>query len=117
GEGSRTPTPRAHGAGREPGPHRADRSRPAAARDVVRDRAPARAAGRRRVRVGRGEGRVLTALTGRVPPLRAMWSATATLLVLLGSYVWALLTMKARADAHDPARPRRHAGARRRTPR
>jgi hypothetical protein len=49
---------------------------------------------------------VLTALIGLVPPLRAMWYATATLLVLLGGYVWALLTMKARADAHDPARSR-----------
>jgi hypothetical protein len=49
---------------------------------------------------------VLTALIGLVPPLRAMWYATAFLLVLLGGYVWALVTMKARADAHDPARPR-----------
>jgi hypothetical protein len=61
---------------------------------------------RRRVLMVLIESLVLTALIGLVPPLRAMWYATATLLVLLGGYVWALLTMKARADAHDPARPR-----------
>jgi hypothetical protein len=73
----------------------------------LRARAQARARERRRrVLVVLIESLVLTALIGLVPPLRAMWYATATLLVLLGSYVWALLTMKARADAHDPARPR-----------
>jgi hypothetical protein len=61
---------------------------------------------RRRVLMVLIESLVLTALIGLVPPLRAMWYATATLLVLLGGYVWALLSMKARADAHDPARPR-----------
>jgi len=73
----------------------------------LRARAQARARERRRrVLMVLIESLVLTALIGLVPPLRAMWYATATLFVLLGSYVWALLTMKARADAHDPARPR-----------
>lgn len=73
----------------------------------LRARAQARARERRRrVLMVLIESLVLTALIGLVPPLRAMWYATATLLVLLGGYVWALLTMKARADAHDPARPR-----------
>jgi hypothetical protein len=73
----------------------------------LRARAQARARERRRrVLMVLIESLVLTALIGLVPPLRAMWYATATLLVLLGSYVWALVTMKVRADAHDPARPR-----------
>jgi hypothetical protein len=73
----------------------------------LRARAQARARERRRrVLMVLIESLVLSALIGLVPPLRAMWYATATLLVLLGGYVWALLTMKARADAHDPARPR-----------
>ena len=61
---------------------------------------------RRRVLMVLIESLALTALIGLVPPLRAMWYATAILLVLLGGYVWALLTMKARVDAHHPARPR-----------
>jgi hypothetical protein len=73
----------------------------------LRARAQARARERRRrVLMVLIESLVLTALIGLVPPLRAMWYATATLLVLLVGYVWALLTMKARADAHDPARSR-----------
>jgi hypothetical protein len=73
----------------------------------LRARAQARARERRRrVLMVLIESLVLTALIGLVPPLRAMWYATATMLVLLVGYVWALLTMKARADAHDPARPR-----------
>ena len=73
----------------------------------LRARAQARARERRRrVLIVLIESLVLTALIGLVPPLRAMWYATATLLVLLAGYVWALLTMKAQADAHDPARPR-----------
>jgi hypothetical protein len=76
----------------------------------LRARAQARARERRRrVLMVLIESLVLTALIGLVPPLRAMWYATATLLVLLVGYVWALLTMKARADAHDPARPRQTA--------
>jgi hypothetical protein len=73
----------------------------------LRARAQARARERRRrVLIVLIECLVLTALIGLVPPLRAMWYATATLFVLLAGYVWALLTMKAQADAHDPARPR-----------
>lgn len=73
----------------------------------MRARAHARACERRRrVLVVLIESLVLTALIGLVPPLRAMWYATAFLLVLLGGYVWALVTMKARTDANDPARPR-----------
>jgi hypothetical protein len=73
----------------------------------LRARAQARARERRRrVLMVLIESLVLTALIGLVPPLRAMWYATGTLLVLLVGYLWALLTMKARADAHDPARPR-----------
>lgn len=73
----------------------------------LRARAQARARERRRrVLIVLIESLVLTALIGLVPPLRAMWYATATLLVLLAGYVWALLTMKAQADAHSPGRPR-----------
>ena len=73
----------------------------------LRARAQARARERRRrVLVVLIESLVLTALIGLVPPLRAMWYASATVLVLLAGYVWALLTMKARADAHDPVRSR-----------
>ena len=73
----------------------------------LRARAQARARERRRrVLTVLIESLVLTALIGLVPPLRSMWYATVTLLVLLVGYVWALLTMKARADAHDPARSR-----------
>jgi len=72
----------------------------------LRARAQARARERRRrVLVVLIESLVLTALIGLVPPLRAMWYATATLLVLLASYVWALLTMKARTEAVAIPRP------------
>lgn len=47
------------------------------------------------------ESVVATGLIGLVPPLRAMWYATAVLLVLLGAYVWALLAMKARSPMTD----------------
>ena len=71
-----------------------------------RARAQARARERRRrVFVVLIESLALTALIGLVPPLRAMWYATAILLVLLGGYVWALVTMRMRtADARGPAR-------------
>jgi hypothetical protein len=71
-----------------------------------RARAQARARERRRrVLVVLIESLALTALIGLVPPLRAMWYATAILLVLLGGYVWALVTMRMRAaDARGPAR-------------
>ena len=72
-----------------------------------RARAQARARERRRrVLMVLIESLVLTGLIGLVPPLRAMWYATAILLALLGGYVWALLMMKARADAYVRARPR-----------
>jgi hypothetical protein len=84
----------------------------------LRARAQARARERRRrVLIVLIESLVLTALIGLVPPLRAMWYATATLLVLLAGYVWALLTMKAQADAHHPARPRETAATATASPR
>ena len=76
-----------------------------------RARANARARERRRrVLTVLVEALVLTALIGLVPPLRAMWYATALVLMLLGAYVWALLTMKARADeSRSLAQPMREA--------
>ena len=72
-----------------------------------RARANARARERRRrVLTVLIEALVVTALIGLVPPLRAMWYATAIVLMLLGAYVWALLTIKARADrVRSPAQP------------
>jgi len=71
------------------------------ARAVVRARER-----RRRVLTVLIEALVATALIGLVPPLRSMWYATALVLMLLGAYVWALLTMKARADhMRSPAQP------------
>lgn len=61
---------------------------------------------RRRVLMVLIESVALTALIGLVPPLRAMWYATGSLLVLLGAYVWALLAMKTRSDsAREDLRP------------
>lgn len=57
---------------------------------------------RRRVFVLLLESIVLTGLIGAVPPLRAMWSATLVLGVLLLLYVWLLLSMKARAHVPTP---------------
>ena len=78
-----------------------------------RARAQARARERRRrVLVVLIESLALTALIGLVPPLRAMWYATAILLVLLGGYVWALVTMRTRtADARGPAQAQEAAAA------
>ena len=68
-----------------------------------RARAQARARERRRrVLMVLIESVAITGLIGLVPPLRAMWYASAVLLVLLGGYVWALLTMKARSDETRP---------------
>lgn len=62
---------------------------------------------RRRVLMVLMESVALTALIGLVPPLRAMWYSTGSLLVLLGAYVWALLALKARSNgARDDLRPR-----------
>ena len=83
----------------------------------MRARAHARACERRRrVLVVLIESLVLTALIGLVPPVRALWYATAFLLVLLGGYVWALFTMKTGADANDSARPREAAATAEDTP-
>ena len=78
-----------------------------------RARAQARARERRRrVLVVLIESLALTALIGLVPPLRAMWYATAILLVLLAGYVWALVTMRMRtAEARGPARAHEAAAA------
>ena len=78
-----------------------------------RARAQARARERRRrVLVVLIESLALTALIGLVPPLRAMWYATAILLVLLGGYVWVLVTMRMRTtQARGPARAHEAAAA------
>jgi hypothetical protein len=63
-------------------------------RERAKERARER---RRRVFVFMVESIGLTFLIGLVPPLRAMWYATATILVLLGVYVWLLLSTRARS--------------------
>lgn len=75
---------------------------------------------RRRILIVLVESIVLSGLIGLVPPLRAMWYATAILVGLLGVYVWMLLSMKAQranrrdivrvrdAAAPERARPARH---------
>lgn len=85
-------------------------------RERAKERARER---RRRVFVFMLETIGLTALIGIVPPLRAMWYASAALVALLGVYVWLLVSLKgrsaearsfarARADAQaEPARPTR----------
>jgi hypothetical protein len=72
-----------------------------------RARAQARARERRRrVLVVLIESVVLTGLIGLVPPLRAMWYATAVLLMALGAFVWLLISVKARPSvARGPAVP------------
>jgi hypothetical protein len=86
-------------------------------RERAKERARER---RRRVFVFMVDSIGLTFLIGLVPPLRAMWYATATLLVLLGVYVWLLLSNRARSASlakvppaisapEEPApAPRRH---------
>jgi hypothetical protein len=54
---------------------------------------------RRRVFVILLEAIAITGLIGAVPPLRAMWSVTLVLGVLLLLYVWLLLSMKARSTS------------------
>ena len=62
-----------------------------------RARAQARARERRRrILVVLIESIVLTGLIGLVPPLRAVWYATAVLLMALGAFVWLLISVKAR---------------------
>ncbi len=54
------------------------------------------------------ESIAITFLIGLVPPLRALWSATAVLGVLLATYVWLLLAMK---HQHPEAHPHEQARA------
>src|SRR5688572_31361007 len=76
----------------------------------VRDR-------RRRVLVFLIEAIGVTFLMGFVPPLRVFWNVTVALAVLLGVYVWMLISIKHRttADTRDAVRnarvPRDHAAA------
>ena len=96
-------------------------------RERARERARQR---RRRVFAFMIESIGLTFLIGLVPPLRSMWYATGALLLLLGVYVWLLVSLKARAaDAESlgghvqpserlrPVRHRYAADAASRTPR
>jgi hypothetical protein len=72
---------------------------------------------RRRVLVFLIEAIGVTLLMGLVPPLRVFWNLTVALAVLLGAYVWMLISLKHRmmADPRDVARdarvPRDHAAA------
>lgn len=84
--------------------------------DVERRRARVRDR-RRRVLVFLIEAIGVTLLMGLVPPLRIFWNVTVALAVLLGAYVWMLISIKHRtmADPRDVARnarvPRDHAAA------
>lgn len=72
---------------------------------------------RRRILVFLIEAIGVTLLMGLVPPLRVFWNLTVALAVLLGAYVWMLISLKHRtmADPRDVARnarvPRDHAAA------
>ena len=69
-----------------------------------RARAEARARQRRRrVFVFMLETIALTFLIGLVPPLRAMWYASAVLVGLLGVYVWMLVSIRGRSRLASPA--------------
>lgn len=57
---------------------------------------------RRHVFVFLLESLLITFLMGLVPPLRAMWAATAALAGLLIAYVWLLLWIKARGTEPHP---------------
>ena len=76
----------------------------------VRDR-------RRRVLVFLIEAISISFLIGLVPPLRVVWNVTLALVILLGAYVWMLISIKHRTttDPRDVARnarvPRDHAAA------
>ena len=62
----------------------------------------------------------MTLLIGLVPPLRVFWNLSVALGVLLGAYVWMLISIKhrPRRDPRDAARnarvPRRSRGCLRR---
>jgi hypothetical protein len=82
-------------------------------RERAKERARQR---RRRVFVFLLESIGLTGLIGLVPPLRVMWYATGLLLVLLGAYVWLLVSLRVRGEraelgrataAAEPSRPAR----------
>jgi hypothetical protein len=72
---------------------------------------------RRRILVFLIEAIGVTFLMGLVPPLRVFWNVTVALAVLLGAYVWMLISIKRRtmADPRTVARnaqaPRDHAAA------
>ena len=71
---------------------------------------------RRRVLVFLIEAIAVTFLMGLVPPFRVFWNVSVALAVLLGAYVWMLISIKHRtmADPRDVANaraPRDHAAA------
>ncbi len=72
---------------------------------------------RRRILVFLIEAIGVTFLMGLVPPLRVVWSVTLGMTILLGAYVWMLVSIKHRtaANPHDAARdalpPKDHAAA------
>ena len=68
-------------------------------RERARGRARAR---RRRVFVFMLESTGISFLIGLVPPLRAMWLVAGSLMILLGLYIWLLVTLK---DREMPASP------------
>jgi hypothetical protein len=75
--------------------------------DVERRRARVRDR-RRRILVFLIEAIGVTFLMGLVPPLRIVWNATLALAILLGAYVWMLISVKHRAVA-DPREAVRNA--------
>jgi hypothetical protein len=68
-------------------------------RERARERARER---RRRVFVFMLESTGIAFMIGLVPPLRAMWFVAGTLMIVLGLYVWLLVTLKHR----PPSTPR-----------
>jgi Flp pilus assembly protein TadB len=72
---------------------------------------------RRRILVFLIEAIGISFLIGLVPPLRVVWNVTLALAILLGAYVWMLISMKHRsqADPRETVRnarvPRDHAAA------
>jgi len=65
-------------------------------RERARERARER---RRRVFVFMLESTGIAFMIGLVPPLRAMWFVAGSLMILLGLYVWLLVSLKDRAAA------------------
>lgn len=62
---------------------------------------------RRRVFVFMLEAIAVTFLMGLVPPLRVVWNVSLALAILLGVYVWMLLSLKRRSEADPRADVRR----------